>query len=95
MAKQFKIVLTVTHILTVSRRKPNFLELRTYIGSTVWIVNECSLIPLSNDPKDFTAINPVSLLTLYFDPFSAVGVPQDRNMLRKDYRFNLALSQQF
>ena len=93
MVKQFKIVLT--HILNVSHRKPNFLELLTYTGSAVRIFNERPLTPLSNDPKEFTAITPASLLTPYFDPFSAVGVPHDKDMLRRDYRFNLALSQQF
>ena len=93
MVKQFKIVLT--HILTVSHRKPNFLELLTYTGSAVRIVNERPLTPLSDDPKDCTAITPASLLTQYFDPFSAVGVPHDKDMLRRNYRFNLALSQQF
>ena len=93
MVEQFKIVLT--HILTVSHRKSNFLELLTYTGSAVWIVNERPLTPLSDDPKDFTAITPASLLTPFFDPFSAVGVLHDRDMLRQDYRFNLALSQQF
>ena len=85
----------LTHILTVSRRKPNFLELLTYTWSAVRIVNERPLTPLSDDSKDFTAITPASLLTPYFDPFSAVGVPHDRDILKRDYWFNLALTQQF
>ena len=50
---------------------------------------------LSDNPRDFAAITPASLLTNYLDPHEAVGQPHDRDMLRRDYRFNLSLSQQF
>ena len=53
------------------------------------------MVPLSDDPRDFTGITPASLLTPYLDPHVAVGQPHDRDMLRRDYRFNLSLSQQF
>ena len=75
--------------------KPKFVELLTYVGSAVRIVNERPLVPLSDDPRDFTAITPASLLTPYLDPHVAVGQPHDRDMLRRNYCFNLSLSQQF
>ena len=75
--------------------KPKFVELLTYVGSAVRIVNERPLIPLSDDSRDFTVITPVSLLTPYLDQHVVVGQPHDRDMLRRDYRFNLSLSQQF
>ena len=53
------------------------------------------MVPLSDDPRDFTAITPALLSTPYLDPHVAVGQPHDRDMLRRDYRFNLSLSQQF
>ena len=59
------------------------------------IVNERPLVPLSDDPRDFAAITPASLLTPFFDPYSTVGQPHDRDMLRRDYRFNVGLSQAF
>ena len=93
MVKQFKLVRY--QILDASPRKLNFLELLTYTGSAVRIINERPLGPLSDDPMDFTVVTPASLLTPYFDPISPLGVPHDRDMLRRDYRFNLALSQQF
>ena len=93
MVKQFKIVLG--NILEASKHKPNFIELLTYTGSAVRIVNERPLTPLSDDPNDFSVITPASLLTPFFDPYSSVGEPHDRDMLRKDYRFNVALSQIF
>ena len=91
--KQFKIVLS--HILDTAAHKPKLVELLTYVGSAVRIVNERPLVPLSDDPRDFTTITPASLLTPYLDSHVAVGQPHDRDMLRRDYRFNLSLSQQF
>ena len=93
MGKQFKIVLS--HILDTAVHKPKFVELLTYVGSAVRIVNERPLVTLSDDSRDFTAITPASLLTPYLDPHVATGQPHDRDMLRRDYRFNLSLSQQF
>ena len=75
--------------------KPKFVELLTYVGSAVRIANERPLIPLSDDPRDFTFITPASLLTPYLDQHVVVGQPHDKDMLRRDYRFNLSLSQQF
>ena len=91
--KQFKIVLS--HILDTAVHKPKFVELLTYVGSAVRIVNERLLVPLSDDPRDFTAITPASPLTPYLDPHVAVGQPHDRDMLKRDYHFHLSLSQQF
>ena len=51
--KQFKIVLS--HILDTAVHKPKFVDLLTYVGSAVRIVNERPLVLLSGDPRDFTA----------------------------------------
>ena len=91
--KQFKIVLS--HILDTTVHKPKFVELLTYVGSAVRIVNERPLVPLSHNARDFIVITPVLLLTPYLDPHVAVGQPHDRDMLRRDYRFNSSPSQQF
>ena len=93
MVKQFKIVLS--HILDTAVHKPKFVELLTYVGSAVRIVNERSLVLQSEYARDFTAILPASLLTPYLDPLVAVGQLHDRDMLRRNYRFNLSLSQEF
>ena len=93
MVKQFKIVLY--HILDTAVNKPKFVELLTYIGSAVRIVNERPLVPLSDDPRNFTAITPASLLTPYSDRHVAVGQPHNRDMLRRYFCFNLSISQQF
>ena len=74
--------------------KSKFVELLTYVGSAVRFVNKRPLVPLSDDAKNFTAITPASLLTPYLDPYVAVGQPLCRYMLKRDYCFNLPLSQQ-
>ena len=38
MVKQFKIVLS--NILDTAVHEPKFVDLLTYVGSSVWIVNE-------------------------------------------------------
>ena len=82
-------------MLESSRHKPTFVELLTYTGSAVRIVNERPLVPISDDLRDFAAITPASLLTPFFDPYSTVRQPHDRDMLWRDYRFNVGLSQAF
>ena len=59
MVKQFEMVLS--HILDTAVHKPKLVEMLTYVGSAVKIVNARSLVPLSDDPRDFTAITPASL----------------------------------
>ena len=53
------------------------------------------MTPLSDDPRDFTAITPASLLTPYSSPYCVVGSTQDKGNLKRDYRFNISLSNQF
>ena len=81
MVKQVKTMLFRT--LEKSTRKPNFVELLTYIGSAVRIVNKRPLVPLSDDPRDFTVITPASLLTPYSCPLSVMGQPHDRDQFRR------------
>ena len=93
MVKQIKHVIANT--LEKSQRRPSFVELLTYVGSATKIVNDRPLTPLSDDPKDFTAITPASLLTPYSSPYCVVGSPQHKDNLRRAYRFNISLSDQF
>ena len=93
MVKQIKHV--IANVLEKSQRRPSFVELLTYVESATKIVNDRPLTPLSDDPRDFTAITPASLLTPYSSPYCVVGSPQDRDNLRRDYRFNISLSDQF
>ena len=87
-----RVKIVLSHILDTAVHKPKFVELLTYVESAVRIVNKRLLVPLRNDPRDFTAITPASLLTPYLDTHVAVRQPHDRDMLRRDYRFNLSLS---
>ena len=87
MVKQIKHV--IANILEKSQRRPSFVELLTYVGSATKIVNDRPLTPLSDDPRDFTAITP------YSSPYCVVGSPQHKDNLRRDYRFNISLSDQF
>ena len=75
MVKQFKIVLS--HILDTAVHKPKLVELLTYVGSAVKIVNGKLLVPLNNDFRDFTAITPALPSTPHLDPHEAVGQPHD------------------
>ena len=93
MVKQIKHV--IANILEKSQRRPSFVELLTYVESATKIVNDRPLTPLSDDPRDFTAITPASLLTPYSSPYCVVGSPQHKDNLRRDYRFNISLSDQF
>ena len=93
IVKQIKHV--IANILEKSQRRPSFVELLTYVGSATKIVNDRPLTPLSDDPRDFTAITPASLLTPYSSPYCVVGSPQHKDNLRRDYRFNISLSDQF
>ena len=90
--KQIKYV--IANILEKSQRRPSFVELLTYVGSATKIVNDRPLTPLGDDPSDFTAITLASLLTPYSSPYCVVGSPQDKDNLRRDYRFNISLSDQ-
>ena len=85
----------LSSVLEKSRHKPNFNVLVTYTGSAVRIVNQLPIFALSDDLRDFSAITPASLLTPFFDLYSTVGQPHDRDMLRRDYQFNLGLPQAF
>ena len=97
MVKQIKRV--IFQILDSSKRKLSSIELITYMGSAVRIVNERPLVPLgsliSDDAKDCTVITPASLLTPYASPYSIVGESRHKDNLRRDYRFNVSLSQKF
>ena len=93
MIKVFKR--TLTHIANLSQKMPSFVELQTYISNATRLVNDRPLTPLSDDPKDYTAISPSSLLTPAFHPNTPVGKPHNKDELRRDYRFNVALAHRF
>ena len=70
---------------------PSFVELQTYISNATRLVNNRPLTPPYDDPKDYTAISPSSLLTPAFHTNTPVGKPHNKDELRRDYRFNVAL----
>ena len=76
-------------------RTPTLVELQTYICNATRIVNDRPLTPLSDDPRDYTAISPSSLLTPLNDPHTPLGQPHNKDHLRRDYRYNISLAQQF
>ena len=65
------------------------------MGTAIRIVNERPLVTLNGDAKNCTAITPVSLLTPHTSPYSIVGEPRHKDNLRRSYRFNVSLSQNF
>ena len=93
MVKQVKKV--VFQVLDASKRKPSLIELITHKGSAAKIVNERSLDPFSDDAKDCTVITPACLLKSYAIPYSAVQESRHMEKLKRDYRFNVSLSQKF
>ena len=71
------------------------MELITFCSNAVREVNERPLTALSDDPRDFAVVTPASLLIPAFDLYPPVGRAHDRDHLRRDYRFNLALADCF
>ena len=51
MVKQIKHV--IANILEKLQRRPSFVELLTYVGSAIKIVNDRPLTPLSDDPREW------------------------------------------
>ena len=93
MVKQVKRILQRT--LETATHKPSLMELITFCSNAVRVVNERPLTALSDDPRDFAVVTPASLLTPAFDPYTPVGRAHDRDHLRRDYRFNVALADRF
>ena len=93
MIKQFKLILH--RILDSSTHTPNLIELITFCSNSVRVVNERPITPLSDDPRDNTVVTPASLFTPGLDPYTPVGIAHERDELRSDFRFNLALADRF
>ena len=93
LIKVFKQTLLKTVNLTHSR--PTLVELQTYISNTTRLVNDRPLTSQSDDPRDYNAISPSSLLTPSLDPVVPIGQPHHKDHLRRDCRYNCALAQQF
>ena len=58
-------------------------------------VNYRPLTLLSDDPKDYSAITPSSLLTPAIHPSTPMGAAHHKDDLRRDYHFNVALVHRF
>ena len=93
LIKVFKQTLLKTVNLT--HRRPTLVELQTYISNTTRLVNDRPLTSQSDDPRDYNTISPSSLLTPSLDPVVPIGQPHHKDHLRRDYRYNCALAQQF
>ena len=93
MVKQFKMIFH--RVLGSSSHTPSLIELITFCSNSVRVVNERPITTLSDDPRDTTVVTPASLLTPGFDSYSPVGKAHNRDELRRDYRFNLALADRF
>ena len=89
MIKVFKR--TLSQVAKLSKRMSNLIELQTYVLNSTRLVNDRPLTPLSDDPKNYSAITPSSLLTPALHPSTPVGAPHAKDDLRSDYRFNVAL----
>ena len=86
---------TLIQVTNKLPRTPTLVELQTYICNATRIVNYRPLTPLSDDSRDYTAISPFSLLTPLDDPHTPLGQPHNKDHLRRDYRYNISLAQQF
>ena len=93
MIKVFKRM--PTHIANLSQKMLSFVEVQTYISNATRLVNDRPLTPLSDDPKDYTAISPSSLLTQTFHLNTLARKPHSKKELRRDYRFNLTPAHRF
>ena len=86
---------TLTNTVNLIHRKPTLVELQTYTSNATRLVNDRPLTAQSDDPLDYNAISPSSLLTPSLDPVLPIGQVHDRDHLRRDYRYNCSLAQQF
>ena len=93
MIKVFKR--TLSQVAKLSNGMPNLIELQTYVLNSTRLVKERPLTPLSDDPKDYSTITPSSLLNPAFQPSTPVGAPHDKDDLKHDYHFNVALVHRF
>ena len=93
MVKQFKLILQ--RILNSSKHISNLMELITFCSNSVRMVNQRPLTAVSSDPRDNTVLTPASLLTPGLDPYTPVGRAHNKDELRRNYRFNLALEDRF
>ena len=79
----------------MTQRKPTLIELQTYVSNATRIVNDRPLTSLSDDPLDYNAISPASILTPSLDPALPIGHPHSTDHLRRDFWYNMALAQRF
>ena len=79
----------------LTQRKPTLIELQTYVSNATRIVNDRPLTSLSDNPLDYNAITPASILTPSLDPALPIGHPHSTDHLRRDFRYNMALAQRF
>ena len=93
MIKQIKLILHRT--LDTAAHIPRVMELITFCSNAVRLVNERPITALSEDPRDFTVVTPASLLTPGFDRYSPVGRAHERDHLRRDFKFCVALAERF
>ena len=93
MVKQIKRILQRT--LDPAAHTPSLIELITFCSNAVRVVNERPITALSEDPRDCTVVTPASLLTPGFHPYSPVGSVHERDHLRRDYKFCVALAERF
>ena len=81
--------------MNLTQRKPTLIELQIYVSNATRIVNDRPLTSLSDDPLDYNAITPASILTLLLDPALSIGHPYSTDHLRRDFQYNMALAQRF
>ena len=62
-----------------------YLEYLPWLNCQQGLVNDRPLIPLSDNPRDYTSISPSSLLTPLNDPHTPLGQPHNEDHLRCDY----------
>ena len=71
MVKVFKR--TFLQTVNLNQCKPTLVELQTYVSNSTRLVNNRPLTSQSDDPYDFNAISPSSLLTPSLDPVLPIG----------------------
>ena len=59
------------------------------------MVNKRPLTAVSSDPRNNNVLTPASLLTIGLDLYTPVDRAHDKNELRRNYTFNLALADRF
>ena len=77
------------------RKTPSDEQFLTFIKEVQSILNARPLVPTSQDPTDFSAISPMTILTGVLDPRAPLDISSTGDQLRNSWKWAQANAEQF